>query len=319
MKNKITYKLGLTLIALVLCLFFFEKLFDFGIKHNLNLKLSYVSSHKLDAQLLVLGPCEPLWMVSPEILTKQTQLSCYNLANSHSDFADNYLHLDIYLKNNKAPRYLLMYVTPESFDTNYNTFYSYRFSAFLNDVVVSKTVAECDKNFYKWSGVPFLKYGYYSHQTCFLALQGWKHYFSKKQSPYYPDGFEPPAKIVWDNHYDNLKKLYPKGYTLTWSALREKYLQKIIDLCKEKKIEIIFYESPILKEVSDYQYNRVLYVEKINEIANRNGINFLQFENTSWAKNREYFISPMVTTLKGSYLFSYKLGNRLKSSEALLH
>jgi hypothetical protein len=319
MKSKAGYKLGVIVIAFILCLFVFQKLFDFGIKHNLNLKLSYVSSQKIDAELLILGPCEPLWMVSPEILTRQMQLSCYNLASSHSDFADNYLHLSVYLKHNKAPKTLLLYVTPESFDTNYNTFYSYRFSAFLNDTLVSGTVAECDKNFYKWSDVPFMKYGYYSHQTCFLAIQGWKHYFAKKKDPYYPDGFEPPAKIVWDNHYDNIKKLYPKGYRLGWSALREKYLQKIIRLCKEKEIKVIFYESPILKEISDYQVNRVLYVEKINEIAAQSNIEFLQFENVDWARDRAYFISPMVTTLKGSYLFSYVLANRLKSSKTLLH
>jgi hypothetical protein len=316
LKIKSAYKIGGLILALLVCLYVFEKIFDFGIKHNLNLKLSYVSSEKIDAELLILGPCEPLWMVSPEILTKETGLSCYNLANSHSDFADNYLHLNIYLKNNKAPKYMLMYVTPESFDTNYNTFYSYRFSAFMNDELVSKTVAECDKNFYKWRWVPFMKYGYYSHQTFFMALQGWKHYFGKKQNPYYPDGFEPPAKIVWDNHYDNLKKLYPKGYTLTWSDSRQKYLEKIIALCKERNIEIIFYESPILKEVSDYQYNRVLCVEKISQIANNSGLNFLQFENTGWAKDRTYFISPMVTTLEGSCLFSIMLGKRLKELKA---
>jgi hypothetical protein len=316
LKIKSAYKIGGLILALLVCLYVFEKIFDFGIKHNLNLKLSYVSSEKIDAELLILGPCEPLWMVSPEILTKETGLSCYNLANSHSDFADNYLHLNIYLKNNKAPKYMLMYVTPESFDTNYNTFYSYRFSAFMNDELVSKTVAECDKNFYKWSWVPFMKSGYYSHQTFFMALQGWKHYFGKKQNPYYPDGFEPPAKIVWDNHYDNLKKLYPKGYTLTWSDSRQKYLEKIIALCKERNIEIIFYESPILKEVSDYQYNRVLCVEKISQIANNSGLNFLQFENTGWAKDRTYFISPMVTTLEGSCLFSIMLGKRLKELKA---
>jgi hypothetical protein len=315
-KTKTAYKIGALALALLVCLFVFEKLFDFGVKHNLNLKLSYVSSKKIDAQLLVLGPCEPLWMVSPEILTKETGLSCYNLANSHSDFADNYLHLNVYLKNNAAPKYMLMYVTPESFDTNYNTFYSYRFAGFMNDELVSKTVADCDKSFYKWSKIPFMKYGYYSHQTFFMALQGWKHFMSKKQNPYYPDGFEPPAKIVWDNHYDNLKKLYPKGYNLNWSESRKKYLEKIIALCKEKNIEVIFYESPILKEVSDYQYNRILGLEKINGIASANKLSFLQFENVAWAKDRKFFISPMVTTLQGSYLFSIMLGKALERAKS---
>lgn len=316
MKNRKTYKIAVIIIGLIVCLFVLEKAFDFGIRHNLNLKLSYVSSNKIDAELLVLGPCEPLWMVSPEILQEETAMKCYNLANSHSDFADNYLHLLLYLQNNKAPKSLLMYVTPESFDTNYNTFYSYRFSAFMNDETVDKTVAECDTDFYKWSKVPFMRYGYYNHQTWFLAIQGWKHYFSKKPRPYYPDGFEPPARIVWDNHYDNLKKLYPKGYTLSWSSMRQKYFEKIIDLCKQKNIEVVLYESPILKEVADYQYNRALRVEMIQGITKKYGLTFLQFENVGWAGDRRYFISPMVTTLEGSFLFSEVLGKRFKALKA---
>ena len=287
--------------------------FSFGVKHNLNIKSSYVSSHKINADVLVLGPCEPLWMVAPSVITKKTNLSCYNLANSHSDFADNYLHLHLYLQNNKAPKYLLLFVTPESFDTNYNTFYSYRFSSFLNDTIVSNTVKECDKDFYKYAKFPFMKYGYYSHQTFFSALQGWKHYFTKKAFPYYADGFEPPAKIVWDNHYENLKKKYPKGYIFSLNDLREKYLYKLLWLCKEQCIEVIMYESPILKETIQNQPNRVDFIEQINYVAKNMDIKFISFQDLSMAEDRKNYISPMVTTLRGSYLFSDTLGAYLNA------
>ncbi len=296
-------------------LFLAEKTFDFGVKQNLNLKSSYVVSHKINAELLVLGPCEPLWMVSPEILTKKTGLSCYNLANSHSDFADNYLHLQLYLKNNSTPKYLLLYVTPESFDTNYNTFHSYRFSVFLDEQSYLAVVRENDPDFYKWKYIPFMKYAYYSHNSCFLALQGLKHYFTGKEKPYYSDGFEPPANMVWDNHHENLKKLYPKGYTFTWSKSREMYMDKILSDCHKREIKVILYESPVLKEIADYQVNRAELIKRIESIAKRNNgtsIPFIKFDNLIWAKDRKYFISPMVTTLQGSALFSDTLGATIK-------
>ncbi len=297
-------------VALAISLFVLQKVFDLGIKQNLNLKASYVASHEVNADLLVLGPCEPLWMVSSEVLTKKTGLSCYNLANSHSDFADNYLHLKLYLQNNSDPKILLLYVTPESFDTNYNTFHPYRFAPFLNDEEVSETVKDCSPAYYAWRYVPFLRYGYYSHETFFEALQGWKHWLSGKEKPYYPDGFEPPAKLVWDNHHENLKKLYPKGYSFSWSQNREKYFLKILELCKEKSIEVVLYESPILKEITDYQVNRALFLEKIQHLAGEN--TYIKFDNIPWAGDRKYFISPMVSTLEGAYLFSDTLGGWLK-------
>jgi hypothetical protein len=262
----------------------------------------------------VLGPCEPLWMVDPEIITKKTKLTCYNLANSHSDFADNYLHLHLYLQNNKTPTYLLLFLTPESFDTNYNTFYSYRFSSFLKDTLVAGTVKECDKGFYAYASIPFIKYTYYNHQTFFNALQGWKHYLTKKALPYYPDGFEPPAKIAWDNHYENLKKKYPKGYVFSWDTLREKYLYKLLWLCKEKRIDVILYESPILQEIALNQPNRSDFLKQIHFIAKNMDFPFISFQNLPWAKERKNYISPMVTNLQGSRLFSDTLGGYLNSA-----
>ena len=307
------YKFVLFFVAIICCLILLQLFFSFGIKHNLNIKSSYVSVHKIDADVLVLGPCEPLWMVAPELITKKTGLSCYNLANSQSDFADNYLHLHLYLQKNKVPNYLLLFVTPESFDLNYNTFYSYRFSAFLNDTVVANTVKECDKDYYTWSKIPFMQFAYYSHQTFFNTLQGWKHYFTKKSQPYYSDGFEPPAKIVWDNHYENLKKKYPKGYSFTLDSLREKYLYKTLLYCKDNNIKVIMYESPILWETTQNQPNRADFIAQINNVAKNTHIPFISFQNLPMAGDRKNYISPMVTTLQGSFLFSDTLGGYLNS------
>ena len=306
------FKFPVFLVALIPCIFLLQFFFSFGIKHNLNIKASYVLSHKINADILVLGPCEPLWMVAPAIITKKTKLSCYNLANSHSDFSDNYLHLHLYLKTNLPPKYLLLYITPESFDLNYNTFYSYRFTAFLNDTLVANTVKECDPVFYKWAAYPFMQYAYYNHQTFFNAIQGWKHVLTKKTAPYHPDGFEPPAKIVWDNHYDNLKKKYPKGYYFTLDTLREKYLYKILLLCKEKKIRVILFESPILEETAKKQPNRKDFLEQIVSVSKNMDFPFISFQDMPLAKDRKNFISPMVTNLQGSYLFSDTLGNYLQ-------
>lgn len=313
MIKKKWYRFILFVAAFFCCLCLLRFFFEFGIKHNLNIKSSFVSSYKINTDILVLGPCEPLWMVDPDIITKKTKHSCYNLANSHSDFSDNYLHLYLYLKNNKAPAYLLLFVTPESFDTNYNTFYSYRFSAFLRDSLVSNTVKECDNNYYKWIKYPFVKYAYYSHQTFFNAIQGWKHYLTKKNLPYHANGFEPPVKMLWDNHYENLKRKYPKGYFFSWNSLREKYLYKILKLCKEKNIQVIMYESPILKETSLNQPNRPDFVRQIKFIAQNTNFLFISFQDLDLAKNKKNYVSPMVTTLQGSYLFSDTLGGYLNT------
>ncbi len=311
MKFKKWHKWLLFFVAFWASLFLLEKLFDFGLKHNLNLKSAYISSHKIDADILVLGPCEPLWMVAPEMITYRTGLSCYNLASSHSDFADNYLHLQLYLKNNRAPKYMLLYVTPESFDTGYNTFHGYRFLPFSADERIKKALNEFDPS-QKFRYLPFASYAWYSHQTAFLALQGWKHYLMGKEKPYYPDGFEPPGHMVWDNHHENLKKLYPKGYSFSWDSSRQRYLELILTDCAKRGIRVLVYESPILKEIADFQLNRGIWLGRIETITRKHGFDYVKFDELKWAGDRKYFISPMVSTFAGSYMFSDTLGAWLR-------
>ena len=301
-------KIGFVIASLWFCLIALEQIFDFGLKHNQNIKLAYVKNNRIDADILIHGPCEPLWMISPAILDKQTKLKSYNLALSHSDFADNFLHLYIYLKYNKAPAYLFLYVTPESFDEHYNTFNTYRFSPYLNDSVVTRVLATCDSSYYKWINIPFMKYAYYNHKQSFNVLQGYKHWFTNRSLPYYPNGFEPPAKIAWDNHLEKFIQLYPKGYHFKWSMLREKYLLEIIKLAKSKKIKLFLYESPVLNEAKAYQPNRNEILSKIELLAKKNNIKYILFDSMDIANSRKYFISILNLNLKGSEIFSDSLG-----------
>jgi len=308
----IIYKIGAALVVCWVILIGLTKLYDFALHQNRDIKAAYVQTAKIDADILIHGPCEPLWMISPEWLDKQTGLKSYNLSLSHSDFADNYLHLYFYLKNNKPPKYLFLYVTPESMDTNYNTFNTYRFASYVGDAVVDSVLSDCDAAYFKWTTIPFMKYGYYSNKINFEAIQGLKHYFTKRELPYYVDGYEPPVQIKWDNHLEKFIQLYPQGYQFKWDNKREKYLRKTIELAQQKRIRVYLYESPVLKEALAYQPNREEIVNKIKSIAGSYNITYLQFEDMKISESRDYYMSTLNTNLNGSRIFTDSLGRYIK-------
>lgn len=301
-------KIVISLAFVLIALWGMQALYDFALRRNVNLKAAYVQRERVDADVLIHGPCEPLWMIAPVQLDKVTGLRSYNLALSHSDFADNYLHLYFYLKNNKVPEYLFLYVTPESMDLNYNTFNTYRFAAFVGDPVVDSVLAECDPAYYRWTKIPFMKYAYYNTKINFDALQGLKHAVSDRHVPYHADGFEPPLQVVWDNHLEEFIQLYPHGYNFQWNALREKYLRKTIALAQQHGIRVYLYESPVLKEALAYQPNRPQIVERIKNIASEYKIPYIQFENMAIADSRNYYMSTLNTNLEGSRIFTDSLG-----------
>jgi hypothetical protein len=303
----------LLLAALVVSMLLLEKAYEFGLRHNLNLKTSYLLKSGHSAQLLIHGPCEPLWMVSPAQVDSITGSHSYNLALSHSDFADNFLHLYLYLKHNPPPRMVLLYVTPESMDRRYNTFNTYRFAPYLGDSTVRKVVAENDPSYAKWIAVPFMKYAYYNRKVMFNVIQGYKHYFTGKQLPYYPDGFEPPAKRVWGNHEGEFVMLYKDTVRFEWDSLRAKYLAGTIRLARSRGIQVLLYESPVLKESLGFQANREEILRRIDSLAAGEKVRHVRFDELPLAADRKYFISTLNMNMTGLRIFNDTLARYLRN------
>lgn len=281
--------------------------------HNNNIKSSYISQKNINTDVLIHGPCEPLWMVDPEQLNSVSKIKAYNLALSHSDFADNYLHLYLYLKNNKAPRILLLYVTPESMDKRFNAFNTYRFVPFLADDTIKDVIKEMDNDYYPYSFVPFIKYAFFNKQITFQVIQGLKHYYNKKNKPFFENGFEPPAKITWDNHLEDMQKQYPNGFEFKIDTMRLKYLKKIIQLAKSKNIKTILYESPVLTESLSNLKNRNEVIAQIHKVANDMNIVFVEFKNELLSSSRKYYISSLNLNQKGLKIFNDSLAIFLKA------
>lgn len=290
-----------------------QQVYSFGLSKNANIKTSYVLNNKINAELLIHGPCEPLWMLSPKRIRSITGLKTYNLALSHSNFADNYLHFYLYLKNNTAPKYMFLYVTPESFDDNYNVFNTFRFARFMDDPIVQSVVSESDSNYYYWSKFPFMRYAYYSNNINFDVIQGFKHYITNDTLPYYEDGYEAPFHVTWDNHLDEFISLYPKGYHFKWNLSYEKNFRKIIELAQQHNIQVYLYESPVLAEALPYLANRTEIIERLKAISKEYNIIYKQFDTMKMAQSRENYTSTLNTSLKGSAIFTDTLAYYIKS------
>jgi len=306
-------KITITLCLVTGSLFVLDNFYSARLRENKNTKADYVSSTRIDAEVLIHGPCEPLWMINPAQLDAITEKKSYNLALSHSDFADNYLHLYLYLKNNKAPKLILLYVTPESMDKKFNTFNSYRFAQYLSDDTVAKVVSECDAEYYKKAVVPYFAYAYYNKQITFNALQGLKHKRDKRSLPFFSNGFEPPAKITWDNHLEDMQSQYPQGYEFKIDSLRVKYLNKIIDLAKSYGSEIVLYESPILKESLSNLNNREETLLFVKEIARKQNVQYVLFEDEKLSSSRGNYISSLNLNSKGLVVFNDSLAQYIKT------
>jgi len=307
-------KLLVSFIVIWIALLGLSKLYDFALLHNSNVKASYIQKNKIDADLLILGTCQAVWIVQPSLIEKHTQLKTYNLGLNNSDFSDNYLYLYMYLKRNKTPEYLFLYISPETMDLHYSAFNTYRFATFVGDAVVDSVLKDCDNNYFKWTSIPFMRYAYYNNNVNFDVMQGLKHFLTNKTTPHFKDnGYEQAIHPIKETDPNAVVQIYPDGFVFTWSDLREKYLRKTIELAQQHNIKVTLYESPLLKEAILHLPNRMEMLRKIKSVAEEYGIEFVQFENMKIADSSKYFFSSVGLTTKGSVIFSDSLGKYIKN------
>ena len=268
----------------------------------------------MHADILIHGPCEPEWMIDPHIIDTTVGSKSYNLSLNHSDFADNYLHLYLYLKYQKTPKYLFLYVTPVSFDEEIaNTFNTYRFSPFIDEPVVFETVKELDPTYAKYSFIPSMRFAYYSEFTYLKAIQGGYYFLTGRKKVEHPNGYA-PALSSWNTAISEYRVNHSYYNKMNWSILREKYFRKTIELAQSKGIKVILYESPIYKPDEELLDNRKPMMEKIKLIADSYKVPFLVFDTLEMANKKENFFATYNTTHKGSCEFSTHFANYIKEN-----
>ncbi len=297
-------KLLLLLLFFVCVLVGMEKGYGYFLRRNVNLKSSYVATHRIDADVLFLGPCEPLWMMDPKVFQNATGLKGYNLATVHANFAENEAMLHLYLSHNKAPAFIFLYVTTESMDGAFNLFNSYSVVQFLDDEEIRAKIAEQDTGFSRWCRAPFMRYAYYSDFVNFNCLQGVRHALTNRQVPYFPDGFVRPHGIVWDGRFERFVNEFPKGRMFHWNAGEENHLHSLIGLAKSIGSRLVMYESPMLNDIKPFIINRQEIKEKIAKLAAGNEVPYWVFDTMKISNSRSNFFSILNTNDRGSAVFN---------------
>lgn len=296
---KKTYKYLINLGLFLVLLISLEHLYHYLILQNKNLKPSYVLTEKINADILIQGNCVPYSTLSPTILEEKTGLKAFNLAEHNADYVENYLALTLYLQNNKAPKYIILFTSPETMDDSYNLFNSYRYSNYMGEnKTVEKTIAKLDPDYYKWTSVPFMRYAYYSNQFNFNAIQGAAHLYQNKRKPYLENGYNPHLKYKYSRAYQN-------GKYFKWSQRKETYLLKIIELAEQKNIKLILYESPLYTKEANLQVNRGATISRIRNLIQPYKIDYWVFDTMQLCKDQNNFSSTNRLLNKGARKFNY--------------
>jgi len=280
------------LITILVCLLFLslaEFATDYYLKRYPRLKSSYISQVEQNADIVVLGACEAAMMVDPSLLDSLTGYKTYNLGDPGARFADNYLDLYQYLRFQKAPKYLLLHVSPESFySIDDKLLTTYKHQAFLSDSVVFNVTKELDPDYIKFSKIPFLKYSYYNIFTMYKIFGAIGYSLLNKKHPDDRDGFIPPPPFNSDTSALSESNVITLD-SYSWNSTEEKYFRKIISLCKDKGIGVVFYKLPYYHNYYNANLELKKYEERIRDIATENNVPYFTYDTAPFTNDSKNY------------------------------
>jgi hypothetical protein len=286
--------------------------FDKAITTRMNDKPVWVFSKKNQRYNYAIGGSSRAHN-NADILTIDEKLktSGINIGFSGSALAENYLTLYFFLKQgNKIDNYILQIddlslMSPDS--CFLYPFHEYYFFPYLNDEqICTEFKANCPYlKYLTWKYIPFTKYAEFNYIYPI-------HKVFIKMPPVFDE--RKGTELVTEKH---------KGFKTFDSVIVNKeqhslspgtlvYLNKIIGLCKEQKINIIFYTAPVY-----YKYyrslNRAVFKSSIDSVCLKQHIKYYNFADIPTFMNEDLLYNQTHLNKEGTLLFSSFLADSLQT------
>ncbi len=133
--------------------------------------------------------------------------------------------------------------------------------------------------------------------------------YQEMYSRFKNNGYKPYSSVSIEDYPQKQKTIEP-GEMVEIELDIAKYIQKIIDLCKEKDVELIFYRSPYISTVNELKKlnhlkqicdeNDVLFIDLEEEVQYDYTVDFVDYEHLSEVganKSTEYLLPYIMEAL----------------------
>ena len=293
--KKLISIISILLVILYLGGYFLEYQFSKNLndKHiwMLNIKKTYYDN-------IFLGSSRTLNVTDINYIDSVLQCSSINLGSGGGDFRTLYFVIVSFIEvqDNIASRVIIQ-VDPAMFykDSLYNKPRNDHYYLNVNSEEIESLI-ESDINpiFYKY--FPILKYVEYN--KVYNASEFYKTFHTKSVF----DKTKGSMLIADLNTFNDVQKENNKNKILEFDSHESLYFKKIIDFCKNNKIDIILYTAPIYKYsefITDHYPN---YLSQISITAQRDNLKLYNFGNVH-SLEVELFKDKIHMNKKGVALF----------------
>lgn len=257
-------------------------------KSGMTEKNEYICNRTKE-DILIFGSSRAVHHYDPIVLEDSLKLSCYNCAYDGCGSITAYGLLNIILQH-YTPKIVLYDIAPG-------------FDYLKNETDNTKFLGPL-KMYYDYEGIDsiFLKAGktekykmksqmYRMNSKLILMLTENTMKRNETINGYLPKKESLKHKIE--------KQKDPENTNLEYDSMKIDCLNRIISLCKQKKIKLVFYASPAYMRINDTKFD---YIKKLSKLHNIPFFN--HYCDSIFTKNSEYFYDSMHMNQTGAKEYS---------------
>jgi hypothetical protein len=242
-------------------------------------RLVEIIEGKTNYDILFLGTSRTQVHINPRITDSIFQLNTFNAGKAGASSLEVRMLIEAYLTKHHAPKYLVYNIDHLSILNANKVPNSALYLFFLDNEAIYKSLESTYERVYLLKYIPFTRIMSLDDYYRNLGLQGNIGHTEVQKGPIYYKGFA-------SNDNSKLKKIKAvKPNEIKDPSLVE--MNKIISICEQNKIKLIFHYGPILYE-NGYptSFQRVPQIEAL---ASAKGIDFLKLDTLTCFEQNDFF------------------------------
>jgi hypothetical protein len=264
---------------------------------------------KINADLLVLGSSRARQHFNTRVLDSALGLNSYVIGLEAYRLQMQLKVLQIYLRHNVKPKYLVLSLDTYTLHEDHNPYYYQQFLPYLDDSLVRQAFTGYGHNF---SRADYLIPGHkYLGQRTWIII-GISEFASFKKYP--ESGFKGFAGSdqPWDGSFDRFQSAHPSGVDQPLDAQDVKQLDEFLTYCRLQDICVVLVFSPEYKPAQDLCSNRGSVISVYRTMAMNHQVPFMDYSDDPISSRKDLFYNSQHLNSEGAYLFSEKFVSQVR-------
>jgi hypothetical protein len=250
--------------------------------------------------ILFIGSSRTHSGINPLIVDSITKLKSYNAGVDGANIYECKTIMQAFFQNHQPPNCIVLNVDFFSFNTQQPLFNYTSYLPYVKNKIIDSVLTENSQYNIMQRAVPFLLTTQFNDDSKIKAAQGFfgktdisKNTISYKGYQALPDKYIQNDSIVL---IPDVAKIDKRG---------EKCLDEIINLCRQKKVKLIFVYPPEYKKMwQNHVSNAGDVFTYVTTAAQLNNISFYRYDTLPFNKNNRLFYNVRHLNNKGASLFS---------------